>query len=133
MNVKLLEVRDRMTFIPVLAVAMLPGLAADDFSEAPTISSIVPPEVREARRYLLRRCGYREDERFPTIMMTRLDGSGTPSWSDPYGWADRTFTVAHNHIEKHWHDLKDGDVIDVQFILGETDKPKVSERVEAPL
>jgi len=129
MNTKLLEVRDRMTFVPVLAVVMLPGFAPDE------LSALDPGavEARDARRYLLRRCGYADDERHPTIMMTRLDGSGTPSWSDPYGWADRTFTVAHNYITEHWHDLKDGDVVDVEFALGETKVPKVSERITASL
>jgi hypothetical protein len=85
------------------------------------------------QRYLLRRCGYTEDDRHPTILLARLDGDGTPSWSDPYGWADRTFAVAHDYIEKHWHELKDGDVVDVEFALGETKEPKVSERLTAPL
>ena len=41
--------------------------------------------------------------------------------------------VAHNYIIEHWHELKDGDVVDVQFILGETKAPKVSERRSAPV
>lgn len=36
---------------------------------------------------------------------------------------------AHNWIIDHWQELKDGDVVDVQFILGETKEPKVSERL----
>jgi hypothetical protein len=34
---------------------------------------------------------------------------------------------AHQYIEQHWRELKDGDVIDVEFILGETDVKKTSE------
>jgi hypothetical protein len=36
----------------------------------------------------------------------------------------RTKRTAHFHIERHWAELKDGDVVDVQFILNETDAPK---------
>ena len=36
-------------------------------------------------------------------------------------WFDRRYTDAH------WDDLKDGDVVDVQFIRGETAEKKVSE------
>lgn len=41
---------------------------------------------------------------------------------DPYDWPDnpRTMREAHLAIEKQWESLKDGDVIDVEFELGET-------------
>jgi hypothetical protein len=54
---------------------------------------------------------------------------------DPYHWPrdPRTKPYAHVYIEAHWHDLKDGDVIDVEFILGETTSPKVSERAGYPV
>ena len=45
----------------------------------------------------------------------------------------RTKPVAHQFIEKNWSTLKDGDVVDVQFILGETAEPKRSEREREPL
>lgn len=109
MKTKLLEVRDRMTFIPVLCI---------DVNE----------DVSVLRSYLLRRCGYACDGH-PNIVMTRLSADGTPCWSDPYGWADRTFVVAHNYIIEHWHEIDDGGVVDVEFILGETAAPKVSERL----
>ena len=59
------------------------------------------------------------------------DGRAT---NDPYEWVargmgERTMPVAHNWIIEHFDALSDGDVADVQFILGETEKPKVSERV----
>ena len=37
--------------------------------------------------------------------------------------------TAHDHIVKNWVTLEDGDVIDVEFILGETKVKKVSERI----
>ena len=41
--------------------------------------------------------------------------------------------VAHNYIATHWHDLVDGDVVDVEFILGETAEKKISERATCPV
>jgi hypothetical protein len=41
--------------------------------------------------------------------------------------------VAHEWIIEHWAELGDGDVVDVQHILGETATKKVSERVSVPL
>jgi hypothetical protein len=35
--------------------------------------------------------------------------------------------VAHDYIRNNWPTLKDGDVIDVEFILGETNERKISE------
>lgn len=40
---------------------------------------------------------------------------------------------AHLYVRDHWAELRDGDVVDVQFILGETAAPKKSERETAPL
>lgn len=124
MKAKALEVRDRGTFIPVLCVDM-----------NPTLSAALPPrEQYEGQRYLLGRCGYPCDGR-PNILMTRLDGDGSQATNDPYGWKGgaRTFPVAHNWIIDHWHELKDGDVVDVEFITGETTSPKRSEREEFPI
>jgi hypothetical protein len=101
------EIRDRNTFVPVLAVRL-----RDD-----------PSENSWKERYLLRRCGYSIDG---SVLLTRLDGSGKAT-SDPYDWADRTFATAHHHILEHWDELETGDVVDVEFILGETTEPKVSE------
>jgi len=113
---KALEIRDEGTFIPALAVDMNPSLG-------------VFPERCEAQHYLLRRVGYPCDGR-PNILLTKLTADGSPAWNDPYGWGGRTFPVAHNYIIEHWDELRDGDVVDVSFILGETATPKVSERLE---
>lgn len=117
MKVKLLEVRDAGTFVAVLAIDMQPETGTHP--------------MWEAQRYLLRRCGYPCDGR-PNIGLTYLDASGRPFWNDPYGWANpyhRTIPVAHNYIIEHWDQLVDGDVIDVEHILGERAEPKVSERI----
>ncbi len=116
METKALEIRDEGTFIPALAVDM-----------NPTCTEGHPDYVTEAQRYLLRRCGYPCDGQ-PNVILTRLDGNGQAT-NDPYAWGGRTWPVAHNYIIAHWSDLRDGDVVDVSFILGETAKPKVSERI----
>lgn len=103
MKVKVLELRDRATFIPILAIDMNPDLAG-------------------SQCYLLRRCGYSCDGR-PNILITRLDANGGPAWNDLFGWSGRTFPVAHQWIIQHWDELEDGSVVDVEFILGETEEP----------
>lgn len=112
MKAKAIEVRDEGTFIALLAVDMNP----------------VRGEGYDHQRYLLRRCGYPCDYR-PNITITRLSADGSDASNDPYYWSGRTFPVAHKYIIEHWATLKDGDVVDVSFILGETKQPKVSERV----
>lgn len=106
MKAKALEIRDEGTFIAALAVDMNPE--------------------NDAQRCLLRRCGHPCNGR-PNIILAALDGEGHAT-NDPYAWLTRTYSVAHNYIIEHWGDLKDGDVVDVQFILGERSEPKISER-----
>ena len=109
LETKILEVRDLGTFIPIIAVNM----NSDD----------------KMQRWYLRRMGYPNDGR-PNIAITRLDANGGPFWNDPYGWSReaRTMPVAHEFIIEKWRDLKDGDVICVETILGERSQPKISER-----
>lgn len=111
MTAKTLEIRDEDTFIPMLAVDINPE--------------------NEGQRYLMRRCGYPCDGR-PNVVLTRLDGDGKAT-NDPYAWGGRTYPVAHKYIIEKWAHLKDGDVVDVSFILDETSTPKVSEKFSVPL
>src|ERR1035437_1497184 len=108
MQAKALEIRDKGTFIACLAVDMNP-------SPGP------------AQRWLLRRCGYPCDGQ-PNILVTRLDADGSKASNNPYFWGDRTWANANKYIIDHWAEINDGDVIDVEFILGETSAPKISER-----
>jgi hypothetical protein len=108
MKIKALEIRDRATFVPAVAIKM----------EA----------ENEGQRYLMARCGFRGGDQI--VVMKLNDQRGT---ADPYEWGGRTMPTAHRYIGQHWDELEDGSVIDVEFILGETKAPKVSEREEAPL
>lgn len=109
-DIKLLEIRDRATFIPAFALTTTPA--------------------NEGQRYLLRRAGYSCQPTDNLILFGYLH-TGKCHY-EPYKWggASRTMPAAHKYIEEHWDDLKDGDVIDVEFILGETTQPKISERSE---
>jgi hypothetical protein len=109
MEVKCLELRDRNTFVPVICIR--------------------PVADNEAQRYLLRRDGYRADESEHCTIMIDAQCRGVAY--DPYEWPGNTRTKpnAHHYIEEHWHELKDGDVVGVSYILGETSAPKVSERL----
>ena len=108
MEIKCLEIRDDGTFMAVICIRPVP--------------------VNEAQRYLLRRDGYRGtvDER--CIILIKPQCSGVAY--DCYDWpaSPRTIPRAHDYIAQHWHELKDGDVIDVEFILGERSTKKTSER-----
>ncbi len=104
MIVKAIEIRDRNTFIPAIAIRMAPA--------------------NEEQRYLLARVGFRTAQ----IVLMRLNDQ--EAHSDPYEWRDaRTMPNAHVWLLEHFDDVKDGDVLDVEFILGEARAPKVSERL----
>lgn len=78
--------------------------------------------------FLLRRSGYSLMSPVPTVIVTRLgDSKSRYCYHD---WNDRTMEVAHKYIEKNFSILQSGQVIDVEFILGETKFPKISERLE---
>lgn len=101
MTTKLLEIRDRGTFIPALAI-----------------------EVSGADGYLMRRAGFQSAIIYLIALATQK------ACYDPYNWGNRTMNTAHQYIEREWYTLNDGDVVDVEFILGETTDPKRSEQDE---
>lgn len=109
-RVKFFEIRDCGTFIPAVAIdCSLTGDRASD--------------------YLLRRAGYGSVR---CILLTPL-GGGRKAEYDPYNWDyGRTLKIAHFHILDNWDNLKDGDVIDVEHILGEKAEPRISERGSYP-
>lgn len=105
MESKLFEIRDRGTCVAALAIR---------------------PEIKNPHEaFLLGKAGYgRQPEEY--ILLMDIDG-GTGTWSsDAYEWG-RTLHQAHLYIQIHWEELQSGDVVDVEFILGETTAPKISE------
>jgi hypothetical protein len=112
MIAKTFEIRDDGTFIPVLAVKLQPGCEAD--------------------RFLLSRAGFGSDliAQSAYVMVCRLNDEG--AHSDPHAWDyARTMPNAHTYIIEHFDELESGDVVDVEFILGERATPKRSERAAA--
>lgn len=112
---KAFEIRDAGTFIPVIAIWMTPSRETD---------------LPNAEHYLLRRAGYGYDS--PCVMLCRTDANGGAHQAscDPHGWGwPRTYPQAHEYITEHFHGLQSGQVIDVEFILGETTEAKLSESV----
>ncbi len=114
MESKLFEIRDSATFIPILAVRLTPA--------------------SEAESYLLSRAGYGLDPTYQgqyiilcRIVGGELDARGTPN---EWGASTRTLSTAHHYIINNWEQLTSGDVVDVEYIKGETSEPKVSERLE---
>ncbi len=110
MEVKTIEIRDRITFIPALAVRFTP------WQEDPQ------------DEYLFRRAGYRE----PYVLLVKL--TDALSYFHPFDWDERlsgrTMGTAHQYLLDHWDEIPSGSVLDVEYVLGETKTPKVSEKDE---
>jgi hypothetical protein len=114
MTTKTIEVRDKATFIPMLAIRLDPG--------------------NEADRYLLSRAGYgiSAEDQAGYILLARISGGEGEIHCDPFDWnAARTVPEAHRWLIKHFDEIESGAVVDVEFILKETTQPKVSEATPA--
>lgn len=109
MITKTVEIRDAATFIPALAIALHPDTEQD--------------------RYLFGRAGYgttpaRQGE---YVILVRIAGGNGQATCDPYDWDTRTMQIAHDWLICHFDEIESGAVVDVEFILGKTAAPKVSE------
>lgn len=107
METKLFEVRDRGTFIPVICTCLRPS--------------------NEADRYILGRTGFGLEPNVQASYVLYASLEEDKIHYDPVYWDNRTRQCSHDYIRDHWDDLKSGEVIDVEFILGETDEKKESE------
>jgi len=106
-EVKTFEIRDEGTFIPVLCVR---GIVA---------------EIPEPDHYLVWRAGWTNQQTF--VYLTTMNDCRTQY--DPFQWGGcRTMTNAHRYIREHWDELPTGSVVDVEYILGESESLKASER-----
>ena len=113
MIIKAVEIRDTGTFIPAIAIKVVPA--------------------NEGQRYLLCRSGYGFDP--PQIILANLAGGSGMACCDPFDWpaCARTMRTAHEWLREHFDEIEDGAVVDVAFILGERVEPKRSERETEPL
>jgi ABC-type uncharacterized transport system auxiliary subunit len=105
MESKIFEIRDRATFIVAAA------------------TKVVVKKAQAHERKLLQSVGYLQSS--DTIVLTSL--STGKSQIDPINWGDRTMRVAHDYLIEKFSDLDNTAVIDVQFILGETEEKKTTE------
>ena len=108
MKTKILEIRDRCTTIPILAFKLCKH---DDM----TVKEYI----------MLNHCGHPE-ESFQVFVLRLCDLQGFLS---PFDWSrtSRTMRAAHDYIQKNWDQINGGDLIDVEFILGEKETKKESE------
>lgn len=116
METKIFEIRDKAAFIPMIAIWLNP--------------------TNEADRYVLARAGYgrRPDQQRHYVLLGRIAGGEDLRFNcEPEIWGGRTLPVAHAFIRDTWKLLESGQVIDVEFILGEKLEPKKSESETEPL
>jgi len=111
---KYFEVRDSMTFIPVVAFRPSAGAISQGMSD----------QVRRIVEHGLSRSGWSRGA--SSVIVCRLDR--VSAHSDQFEWGNNsTLYTAHRFIADNWDDLVTGAVIDVEFILGEKSTVKVSE------
>lgn len=104
MIIKCVEIRDRNTCIPAIAIKMSAG---DPIEET-----------------FLWREGYPRDGS-GVVLMKLSDQRAT---SDVYGWdGSRTMTAAHHWIEQNFDVLNNGAVVDARVVLGEAKDPAPAE------
>jgi len=119
-ELKLFELRDRGTFIPAFAFRNKP---------MPDNEGTFAERKQEQEDWLFRRAGFGVGSQH-LVTLGNLHYVKEAHW-DPIEWDNqRTWGNAHRYIEEHWDELQSGQVIDVEFILGEKPAPKVSERTE---
>jgi hypothetical protein len=112
LNVKVFEVRDANTFLPVVAIRTKPQ--------------------NESELYLLSRLGYgyTEEKQSGWVLLARLDASGPLHYHHSNWGDDRTMMEAHKYIQENWAKLNSGAVVDVEYVIGDTHAPKQSERLD---
>ena len=113
MQIKLLEICDKATFIPAMAIKLEPRKFSTKHYQIDSY-------------YLRERCGY---ECKNDVVLMNLNDPWKHCAIDKFHWLDRTYMTAHSWIVTNWDIIENGDVIDVEFILGETAEKKVSERL----
>lgn len=117
MEHKIFEVLDSSTCMVIMGFIIKPRF----FRNLDTDPNHFIEGIKEVA--LLSRAGYGIDEMLNNgyIGLITLDSGNFSGSSDPYGHrGSRTLITAHDYIIKNWGTLKSGDVIDVEFILGET-------------
>ena len=107
MEVKAVEIRDDGTFIPALAIQL--------------------GDMNEAERYLAGRAGFVGDSclGWPYVILIPLESLSGTTYSCTRG--SRTYDTIHQFLATHFDEVRSGQVLDVEYILGEVSAPKQSE------
>lgn len=95
-----------MTFIPFLAIKL--------------------DVANREESYLARSSGW-----ITNFLFTRLSANELEVANRWHG--ERTLGTSCQYIMENWDELKNGQVIDVEYVLGEVSKPKISQRLEDPI
>lgn len=106
MEIKILEVRDRATCMPVMAVK-------------------VDGDCNDQENWLLKKAGFGDAENRYYVYL--IDIVNHVVQHDPYSWS-RTLREAHKFIQENFDNITAGQVVDVEYILGESKQPKISDR-----
>lgn len=126
MQVKLLEIRDRMTCIPCFAFNCQSKPATHVFPDVTFAEQANDHTERENK--ILRHTGY--SPHGPTIMFGRLD-DGSDTMNDAYCHRGapliRTMSLAHEFITIHWDTIDSGDIIDVEYNEDESEVKKTTQ------
>jgi hypothetical protein len=109
---KLFELRAPATLIVLMATK----LGTTDLSES----------------YLLSRSGFGRcnSDYNKYVFVYPIDGGKGYAVTDPYEQNITEIRIVHQYIKKHYDELETGQVLDYDYIVGNTDKPKISERLE---
>lgn len=105
MKSKLIEIRDVCTCITAIAIKTDPDNSIEES--------------------FFRRGGWGSN----SVILVKCNGETIANY-DPFEWrskGNRTMFEAHRYIEEHFDELKDFDIVDVQYILGETNEIKKSD------
>jgi len=119
-EVKLIEVRDDGTTMPCMVTALCANAT-----------------MEEAERWLTRRGGWGEDQigLYFAALCPENNEYAVGVVGHPYihTWSQaqhsRTLKVAWEWVQTHWDEVSSGDVVDVEFLLGERKTPKLSDRL----
>ena len=108
MTSKVIEIRDRGTFVPALATRLDSELHQE--------------------RWLLREAGFEAPHEY--VFLCKISGGSGhyKTTCDPVDWNDRTYFTIHKYLIEHFDEVRPGQVLDVEYILGEKPMPKQSER-----
>lgn len=110
MIIKLFEVLDSGTCMIFMAIRMIPANLTENI--------------------LLQHAGFSMGTPCTTIVVFHPERCQYDLYQWPNG-TSRTIIQGHKYIHDHFNELKTGDVIDIEFILKETEEKKESDIIEA--